>query len=86
MKIYSKCNNRKGVEVSMSELKTRIEEANGIFLDMKYFFGSEEKLLYLKTIIPAKDILTILNDLNSCFLEVEDYEKCETIKKWKEKL
>ena len=68
----------------MNNPKSRYDEATQIFSDMKDFFHSEDKLHYLKAIIPANDIVSILDDLTVCFLETEDYEKCETIKQWKQ--
>lgn len=64
----------------------RIEKAKLIYSDMKEFFESKEKQLYLTTIIPPNDVLLVLEELEKCFLEIEDYDKCIKIEKWKLKL
>lgn len=72
--------------MSEQQKKHRIEKAKTVFSDMKEFFESEEKQRYLTTIIPPKDVFLVLEELEKCFLEIEDYEKCNKIEKWKTKL
>jgi hypothetical protein len=72
--------------VEKSRIQKDIDKAKSVFSDMKEFFESEEKQRYLTTIIPPKDVLLVLEELERCFLEIEDYEKCTKIEKWKIKL
>lgn len=71
---------------SEREHKNKVEKAKSVYLDMKEFFMSEEKQRYLTTIIPPGDILLVLEELEKCFISVEDYEKCDKIEMWKRKL
>ena len=68
------------------EHTNKVEKAKAVYSDMKEFFESEEKQRYLTTIIPRKDILLVLEELEKCFIVVEDYEKCDKIETWKRKL
>ena len=72
--------------MSEREHKNKVEKAKSVYSDMKEFFQSEEKQRYLTTIIPPGDILLVLEELEKCFISVEDYEKCDKIEMWKRKL
>jgi hypothetical protein len=64
----------------------RIDEAIGVFGDIQDFFESETKTNYLTTVISEEDVKRVLNEIESIFLEIEDYEKCAQIRNWREKL
>ena len=66
--------------------KHRLEQAKSVYVDIRDFFDTEDSQNYLTTIIKPHDVLLILDELESCFIKVEDYEKCNRINEWKRKL
>ena len=66
--------------------KHKLEQAKVVYSDLKDFFDSEESQRYLTTIIKPQDVLLILEELENCFLQIEDYEKCEKLKIWRRKV
>ena len=62
------------------------EKATQAYLDLQDFFSTQAKTKYLKTIIPIKDLNTILDQLTTHFVEREDYEKCKKILTWRKLL
>jgi hypothetical protein len=68
----------------MSE--TRLNKANELFEDVKDFFNSETNRKYLVTLLSNDDVREILSEIELCFIETEDFEKCAQIVKWKNML
>jgi hypothetical protein len=61
----------------------KLEEAIGIYNDIKDFFESEEKTAYLTTAISITNVHKVLNEIEFIFVEYEEFERCEQITKWK---
>jgi hypothetical protein len=79
-KLYAK------MDINDRTRKHKLEQAKAVFSDLRDFFDSEQSQNYLTTIIKPQDVLLILEELENCFLQVEDYEKCEKIKLWRRKI
>lgn len=62
--------------------KERLEEAKSIYLDVKDFFRTEENLRYFLTVVSKEDALRVLEELQSCFAMLQEFEKCSTIQDW----
>lgn len=60
----------------------KLEEVNNIYLDLKYFFDTNETS-YLTAIIPPKDILAIMESLERIFSQNQQFEKCKKLRDWK---
>jgi hypothetical protein len=64
----------------------RLEEANGVYEDLKEFFETEQKAFYLTTAISTENLEQILDEIQQIFVEEEEFEKCARISKWREQL
>lgn len=64
----------------------RLEEANGVYEDLKEFFETEQKAFYLTTAISTENLERILDEIQQIFVEEEEFEKCARISKWREQL
>ena len=74
------------MDISESEKERRLKEARELFTDVTEFFESEAKQKYLTTVISKSNIEQILIEIEQCFIEAEDFEKCTQIGKWREQL
>ena len=71
----------------MNEDKTRaLEEARTIFQDVRDFFESDKKRMYLTTVISEENVRKVLDEIECIFAEDEDYEKCSQIVAWRNQL
>ncbi len=61
----------------------KLEEAIGIYDDIKDFFDSKEKTVYLTTAISITNVHKVLNEIEIIFVEHDEFERCEQIIKWK---
>lgn len=64
----------------------RLEEANGVYEDIKEFFETEQKAFYLTTAISTENLEQILDEIQQIFVDEEEFEKCAQISKWREQL
>ena len=74
------------MDIDERERRRRFQQAFQVYLDLKVFFSSESNQNYLTTIIHPRELLLILDELENCFLNVEEFEKCQIVKTWKEKV
>jgi hypothetical protein len=61
----------------------KLEEAIGIYNDIKDFFESREKTAYLTTAISIVNVHKVLNEIECIFVEHDEFERCDQITKWK---
>jgi hypothetical protein len=61
----------------------KLEEAIGIYNDIKDFFESKEKTAYLTTAISITNVHKVLNEIEFIFVENDEFERCAQITKWK---
>lgn len=61
----------------------KLEEAIGIYDDIKDFFESKEKTAYLTTAISITNVHKVLNEIEFIFIEHDEFERCSQITKWK---
>jgi hypothetical protein len=74
------------IDMNEIEKSRRLHEASELFEDVIEFFESPDKQKYLVAVISKSNVENILNELQECFLEAEQFEKCAQIQKFKEKL
>jgi hypothetical protein len=74
------------MDKTKSPMENRLEEANGIYEDIREFFESEQKTMYLATAISLENVEKVLEEIEEIFVESESFEKCAQIAKWKEQL
>jgi hypothetical protein len=73
------------MDIQEQEIQRRQREAEKVFKDLKEFFEGDHKwLIYLSAVISKQNVEKVLMEIEEIFVEVEDYEKCSLIKKWKE--
>lgn len=61
----------------------KLEEAIGIYNDIRDFFESKEKTAYLTTAISITNVYKVLNEIECIFVEHDEFERCAQITKWK---
>lgn len=78
----------KGIRIVMKldDDNVSLAEAEDIFLDMKDFFESPEKLEYLTAIISKDNVDLALKSIEKTFMQHEKYEKCSQVQSWRTKL
>jgi hypothetical protein len=61
----------------------RLEAANEIFEDIVALLSTDRSRNYLLSMTSPEQLNTIFEDLERCFAENEDYEKCKIVLRWK---
>lgn len=74
------------MDISNIENERKLKQAEELFQDITEFFESESKRKYLTTVISKSNVEQILLEIEACFIEVEDFEKCVKIKEWRNQL
>ncbi len=64
----------------------RLDQAKQVYVDLKDFFVDDDNCKYLLSVVKIQDIVTILEEIEECFLRIEDYGKCRDIASWRKKL
>lgn len=64
----------------------RLDAANRIFEDIEALLSNDKSKNYLLSMTSLDELNIIFEDLERCFAESEDYEKCKVVLKWKDSL
>lgn len=68
------------------ESARELNEALSVYTDVKDFFESDNKTEYLTSVLSVENVRKVLDEIEKIFIDHEEYEKCSTIQKWKQKL
>ena len=74
------------MDINESEKLRRLSEATELYDDFREFFVTSEKQKYLTSVLSKDSVEHMLSEIEEHFIEVEDFEKCAQIQKWRKQL